>query len=240
MMATNTPLVPTRPGSCFCVFVWDLVLIGYFWALLSNFWGFFFSTSHLNYVQINYFIFILLVKKKKTDYSFCEARNISFGFAIVESPEMKIFNIVQKYVFFLSSTFIMSRVIWTHFKVIWLCYNWMFQSCHFFLIQKNIDIKSEEFLKTNLFLLFLYLLSLVNFMVLGHMPWHLWGKKNPSCIYVNYICISGKNLIDFNILITILPAFSKPTQSYYELKLLHVIPKMDLSLVTINGASASA
>lgn len=77
-------------------------------------------------------------------------------------------------------------------------------------------------------------------MVLGHMTWHLRGKKNLSCIYVNYICISGKNLIDFNILITILPAFSKPTQSYYELKLLHVIPKMDLSLVTINGASASA
>lgn len=64
--------------------------------------GFFFLHKPLKLCSDNYFIFILLVKKKKkkTDYSFCEARNISFGFAIVESPEMKIFNIVQKYVFF--------------------------------------------------------------------------------------------------------------------------------------------
>lgn len=52
------------------------------------------------------------------------------------------------------------------------------------------------------------------------------GKKNPSCIYVYYICISRKFFIHFNILITILPAFSKPTQSYYKLKLLHVIQKL--------------
>lgn len=84
-MATNTPLVPTRPGSGFCVFVWDLVLIGYFWALLSNFWAFFLHKP-LKLCSDNYFIFNLLVKKK-TEYSFCEARNISFGFAIMELPE---------------------------------------------------------------------------------------------------------------------------------------------------------
>lgn len=36
---------------------------------------------------------------------------MSFGFAIVESPEMKMIEIVQKGVFYLSSKFKMSRMI---------------------------------------------------------------------------------------------------------------------------------
>lgn len=68
-MATNTPLVPTRPGSCFCVFVWDSVLIGYFWAPLANFWAFFFfSHKPLKLCSENYFTFNLFGQKNTVQF----------------------------------------------------------------------------------------------------------------------------------------------------------------------------